>query len=169
VSQERVVGGTQRDNVVLTIVGLLAAPIAASVICALALGLLYLAAGLRGAGDNLAEGFIQLVAMGAMGGAAFGLIPAFVLGLPAHLLLLRIGRTSRTAYALAGAGIGLIVFAGIQVIFAMPVLAVFVVYAVMAFVPVAGVIGALIFWAIRRPDRDHPTAIQPQQQTPLPQ
>lgn len=102
-----------------------------------------------------AVGFAYGALMGAVVGVAFGIPTAALIGLPAHHLLLRAGKTRAIFYALAGAVIGapaamLVGAVSSPGAFEAPLGA----WATMSVIGlVIGALTAVCFWFIRRPDR----------------
>jgi hypothetical protein len=165
VSDDRVGGSTRRDRIVLTILGLVIAPVVGGVVVALGAVSHFLIAQ-AGAGrldasaiQQAITGAPQFMAVAAMAGAVFGILPALLLGWPAHLLLNRRQWTSARTYALAGAPLGFFivrlayVFMGGGTAFLLPL------PSDLLFALLGGAAGAFTFWLIRRPDRD-PTLTQ---------
>lgn len=94
--------------------------------------------------------------IGTFFGATFGQLATFGIGLPAHLWLKK--HTTRRAwmYAAVGAGAGLI-FGGVFVygmLFGRSIAAPADIATLALASITAGAIGGLIFWVIRRPDKD---------------
>lgn len=164
---DRLGGGTRRDNIVLTIIGLIAAPIVGG-----ALGMPIFLTGLQLTGDlsslpanpglvSWVANFLGLMIGGSMVGAVFGLAPAFLLGSPLHIFLVRSQHTGRIHYAALGGLIGVVApfamsFQVNPLGAGLPLLMQFLSLALLS-----GVLGGLTFWFIRRPDRDAVNA-QPQ-------
>jgi hypothetical protein len=91
--------------------------------------------------------------------------PASLLALPVHAWLIKRGYTSVLVYILLGTASAIVLALARPLVGwpPIPVLDLMLVGLV-----TAGAIGGLIFWLIRRPDRDHPAASQPQRRTPQP-
>lgn len=96
------------------------------------------------------------MSMGFLIGAFLGLPAALTLGLPIHLLLLRYGWTSLLHYSAFGAVIAfamqstlMLAFNGLSFLGAEHGI-----WALSLLTALAGAIGGLVFWLIRRPDRD---------------
>jgi len=96
------------------------------------------------------------LSLGAVFGAYIGAVPSLVIGWPLHVVLLRKGWTYPLAYCALGLVLAFVAFALIGPLFGFGSI-----YAYQIGAPVlvlAGVVGGLVVWAIRRPDHDARTA-----------
>jgi hypothetical protein len=145
------------DKFLRSLVGLLLAPVAGGAIAMGGYALAVIARGFvfGGLPPDLLATLLLALGIGIQAGAQVGLAPAFVLGWPVHLVLLRTGFIHLPTYITFGAAIAA---AAVQV------MVMFVLnlgrYAPAAPIELslvaacAGGIGATIFWLIRRPDHD---------------
>ncbi len=141
-----------------SLVGLILAPIAGGVIVILGynlFGLAWLTATVGWPPDAF-NILLSSATIGAEGGAILGVVPAFVLGWPVHLLLLRLRQGHLLIYITLGAVMAVAGFFVMAPIILGPVWGNTSDMSLdtTAIIGVAGVAGALVFWYIRRPDRD---------------
>lgn len=101
---------------------------------------------------------------GAFYGGMFGVLPSFIVGWPLHLVLQRIHMTGWWAYVALGIGLSAIAGFIVAPLFGLSPTYLDTELRVMLFT--CGAIGGLVFWFIRRPDRD---AISTTPQPHLPQ
>ncbi|CAN0348110.1 unnamed protein product, partial [Phaeothamnion confervicola] len=103
--------------------------------------------------SSLGRDLFGTAQIGAYFGGMMGVIPAFLLGWPVHVALLRTHMTNLLSYIVFGAVIGFVSFFITAPIFGFGnVLS----SSVLEMSPVAalcGAFGGLVFWPIRRPDR----------------
>ena len=104
-------------------------------------------------GHSLANGFVGALMFGALYGAWIGLLPAFIIGWPLHVLLLRQRKTHLMVYVAAGAVLALVGFLVVMPLFGMGSLYLTTLIELGPAIALAGAIGAAVFWYIRRPDR----------------
>lgn len=145
------------DKFLRSFIGLLLAPVAGGAIAMAGYFLAVLVRGavLGGLPDDLLGTFLIAVTIGISSGAQIGLVAAFIVGWPLHLILLRTGFIHLATYITFGSAIAVLAFqiisrfvfgrgnADFPLPFEMSLLA-----------AAAGGIGAAIFWLIRRPDHD---------------
>lgn len=165
-SDDRVGGGTKRDKIIVTIVGLIAAPVVGGVVGTTCLAVYSVIANEGGHVRDM-KTFLMIFSMVISGpwiGLLYGVAPALLIGWPVHTYLVRAGRNGLITYALGGAIIG---FVGIAIM--MPLLLGLDLIQTLLIYPVTGLIlvavgasAGLVFWLIRRPDRDASPA------TPIP-
>lgn len=152
-SDERLGGGTRRDNIMLTHGGLLAAAVVAGM--ATGAAIFVITATLWGWSSTSLASPSMIVLGGAVGGSV-GLVPAYLVGLPLHHYLARRRRNDASTYAGMGAAVTLTTAAILFFLFpASPAISKIVIGAVLLpLAPIGGAVGGLTFWFIRRPDRD---------------
>jgi hypothetical protein len=104
---------------------------------------------------EIARNLFGMGAFGAIVSAVVGIPGMLLLGLPAHMALLRRGQTQLIAYALSGLLAGTVIMlvyfgrsAGLSFLKDPD--------ALLLSGPVAGTLGATLFWLIRRPDKMSP-------------
>lgn len=141
-----------------TIVALFAAPICGCTIAGIAYALMYGALG----SDN-PFGFLLWTWMFAiLVGFTFGLPVALSLGWLIHILLLRIGFAGPFVYACVGASLAIATFRiAFAPMFDQEIWSISEKLGLIMTPGIAGGVGALVFWFIRRPNRDAISA-QPQ-------
>lgn len=162
-SDDRVGGGTKRDKIIITIVGLLAAPVVggiAGMTCLAVFGMLAYGAPFAWNLSAL-QGLVTLLINGAIAGFIYGAAPAFVAGWPVHAMLVTAGFNGGFHYIICGGFIALI---GVLILVSLLVGPIAVEYffafptAVLS-LAIAGAVGGFVFWLIRRPDKDQPKLI----------
>lgn len=135
----------------VTILALIISPIAGASMTMLCIALLASALQYQPFAD-----FGDAIVRGAFFGGAVGIVPALVLGLPAHVALLDKRIIGLGPYIGVFVGIAMVVFlvtamfSGMGSMFATLPIAVVLIAAMYSF---AGAVSGLIFWLIRRPDR----------------
>mgnify|MGYP000901177172 FL=1 len=114
-------------------------------------------------GSFLGGGFFETLRFslmaGAMYGGLLGGIPSLLVGWPLHLAMQRAGWKQWWAYAGLGVVLALIAGFGIGPVFGLELM--YFGGAIVLMLLMSGAIGGLIFWLIRRPDRDAVTAPSP--------
>ena len=144
-----------------TATGLVAAPL----VGALAGGSLYVVLHTQFGNEftlaNLFGNAVLIAVIGIISGFLYGVPYALFVGWPAHLLLLRFGLTSVFVYVCLAAS-ATAAFASVFVApsFGFDVLAPKSFLELISSAAIAGGIGGLVFWLIRRPDRDAVSASQ---------
>lgn len=159
-SGDRVGGGMKRNRIVLTIVGLLAAPMAGAIVTVS--GLMMIGQIITGNAPPTLEAWANAGSaaflMGVYLGLFVGIPSAFLIGWPTHILLVRDQQSGRIVYIFLGALIAVIGTMLAAVVRSGPMALMYG----LAFPQIAllilpaGAFGGLIFWLIRRPDRDSP-------------
>jgi hypothetical protein len=91
---------------------------------------------------------------GALLGAWMGVIPAFVLGVPVHALLMKTRKTHLLFYVGLGSVIAFVSFVTLSPLYGFGVAWGPSIRAYLPVVPLCGGLGGVLFWFIRRPDRD---------------
>lgn len=149
-SEERVGGSTaETRGIGHTICGLLAAPIVGGMIASTLM--ILLASILTPSSNALMMLHVSILA-GLIAGAIFGVPAALLVGWPVHLLMKWRGVKRRHHYMLVGALIAVLPLAvsSGSALLASPNLGVPLAISFL----LAGAIGGVTFWLIRRPDRD---------------
>lgn len=134
------------------VVAVLVAPVVTSVLVITGLVLL---SGCVGFGCTSGT-IVSTMGMGAMFGVLIGIPAAVFGGLPSHHILMRTRRTHPGFYALAGALVGVpTAIAGVVFMSRGAIMLSIGGWGIaFAFCALAGAVSALLFWLIRRPDRD---------------
>ncbi len=146
-NEERVGERTKFEKALLTVIGLVAAPI----LGAMASTTLLITFTVATTWSALVGSFPSIIAAGGLFGGYYGLLPSLTFGWPIHLVMqhLKLGRVHH--YIIGGSLIALLAMfvtwsiSGGYGAFNPPIVLLFV---------SAGAFGALAFWLIRRPDRD---------------
>ena len=104
----------------------------------------------------LADGFFETLTFGTTAGALYGgmlgIIPSFLVGWPLHMVLQRAGLQQWWAYIVLG-----VILATVAGLLVAPVFGLNVIefgLGIMLMMAGSGAIGGIVFWLIRRPDRD---------------
>ena len=96
------------------------------------------------------------VTAGAMYGGLLGVVPSFLVGWPLHIVMQRLRLTQWWAYIALG-----LLLAAVAGLLVAPTFGMSVIYfgaGIMLMLAMSGAIGGLVFWLIRRPDRDAPAS-----------
>lgn len=141
------------SRVIKTIVALCVAPVVGGTIGLL----LYLAYENAFQPNSVFAGdlFVTLrlgLTLGPVYGGLLGIIPSLLVGWPLHMAMQRAGLKLWWHYALLG-----IILAAVAALLVSPLMGLDVIYlgiAIMLMMAGSGAIGGLVFWLIRRPDRD---------------
>jgi len=151
---------TQRNRLIRAIIGLVLAPIVGAIVSvAITFGF---ASFLNPIGWTSPSTFDLLFGTVSIGAAA-GCPAAFILGPPIHIWLQYRRWVGVHHYIAFGALIGLITALALAVFFMQAGGAIAIIGFMIIF---AGAIGGLVFWLIRRPDRDAPASAPPRAATP---
>ena len=97
--------------------------------------------------------------LGPLYGGLLGIIPSILVGWPLHMAMQRAGLKLWWHYAVLG-----VILAAIAAPLVSPLMGLDVIYlgiAIMLMMAGSGAIGGLVFWLVRRPDRDAVTAPSP--------
>lgn len=152
-SEDRLGGRSQSTRIILTIVGLLCAPVV-GVTVAIYFGMLFDFVG-RGSSIDYAYMLNSAGSVGAVLGAYLGWPTAFLFGWPIHVGLLDRNATKLRHYVGLGAVIGVTLFLTVTLVTGAVRFALDPSFASLALTSTAaGALGGLTFWLIRRPDRD---------------
>lgn len=119
-------------------------------------------------GSFLAGGVVETlrfsVMAGAMYGGLLGGIPSLLVGWPLHLAMQRAGWKRWWAYVGLGLLLALIAGFGIGPVFGLELM--YFGGAIVLMLLISGAIGGLVFWLVRRPDRDAAIAPPPSAHPP---
>lgn len=151
-SEQRVGDKGKRERTTgSTISGLVLAPLLGG---ALAAAVLALAAAIMNPSSGALIILHVSIMVGFIAGAVFGVPAALLVGLPMHLIMMRTGIVGRRYYATMGGVIAVLLcvtLSGPAMLTSRTLSATLV-----AAFALGGTVGGIVFWSIRRPDREEP-------------
>jgi hypothetical protein len=139
----------------LTVTALLAAPIVGAIASSLIYATIHTQFGTQYTILNLLVGAMFTTVMGVISAMLFIVPSSFILGWPIHLILMRIGLTGFMAYTCVSATLTAVLARLLPGFYTGPLQNDVELHLLAA---VAGAVGGVVFWLIRRPDRAAPIA-----------